>query len=152
VGLPLETIQFSKLEGIALDFFDFFPPDWKQELFPQWKTLSESTEIFVLSKDASMVTLGLVFNTNFPHFSPLEKIAFKDLHSYPYIGYVYTLPEYRNQGYGKQWFKSLLENNTMQNYWLTIENLELEKFYTQLEFKLWKGNPQGSDEKVFTRF
>jgi hypothetical protein len=40
----------------------------------------------------------------------------------------------------------------MQNYWLTIENLELEKFYTQLEFKLWKGNPQGSDEKVFTRF
>ena len=152
MGVSLETMQFSKLEGITLDFFEFFPHDWKQELFPQWETLSESTEIFILKHGTFLTTVGLVFKINFPHLSTLEKKAVKEFHSNPYIGYLYTLPKYRNQGYGKQWFKHLLDKNPMQNYWLTIEDLELEKFYTKLNFIPWKGNPQVSDEKVFTRF
>ncbi len=151
MGLPLNQIEFKQHPEVSLAFFDFFPTDWKETLFPQWERLSSTTKAYFLEYHSEVITVGLVFSKNYPEFSAVEKEAFSCLAPMPYLGYVFTLPKYRKQGLGRLWFEQLFKHFPEQNYWLSIEDLNLEQFYLNVGFTLWNTTTL-TDEKVFTRF
>ena len=137
-----DLMHFQKTLNPTAQFFDFLPIDWQNELLPQWNELSETAEVYGLYKDDSLdnlTTMGIIFKTQLPRLTPFEKAIQNALSSYLYIGYVYTMPQFRGKGNASLWFDALKLQFPKVNFWLTIEEPELAEFYIKNDFKLFKG-------------
>lgn len=135
-------MRFQKILNPTAQFFDFLPIDWQSELLPQWDELSHSAEVYGLYKDDhldSLATMGIIFKSHLPRLTPFEKAIQSELTGYLYIGYVYTIPQYRGTGYASLWFNALKLHFPENNFWLTIEEPELAKFYKKNGFELFNG-------------
>lgn len=133
-------IAFNEILNPAAEFFDFLPRDWQDELLPQWPRLSKSAKVYGLYLDnavESLITMGIIFSQDLPQLTPYEKTIKNLLSDYYYIGYVYTLPEYRGKGYASQWFSGLIAHYSKYNFWLTIEEPVLADFYQKNNFKIF---------------
>lgn len=141
-----DFMRFQKIFKPTAQFFDFLPIDWQSELLPQWDELSQSAEVYGLYKDDSLdslATMGIIFKSHLPRLTPFEKAIQSELTGYLYIGYVYTIPQYRGTGYASLWFDALKLHFPKHNFWLTIEEPELAGFYKKNGFALFNGSWQG---------
>ena len=143
-------MEFKEILNPTAEFFDFLPQDWQDELLPQWPVLAQSAKVFCIYKDnnqVNLITMGIIFSGDLPLLTPYEKSIKNLLVDYSYIGYVYTLPEYRGQGYGSQWFSGLIAYYPKHNFWLTIEEPALADFYQKNNFEIFSGatplDPEG---------
>lgn len=133
-------VEFKEILNPNVEFFDFLPGDWQHELLPQWPRLSKSAKVYGLHLDnaqESLITIGIVFSQDLPRLTPYENGIKNRLIGYSYIGYVYTLPEFRGQGYASQWFSGLLAHFPNHNFWLTIEEPALATFYQKNNFQIF---------------
>ena len=151
---------FRKLKNPS-DFFKTLPEDWLDELLPQWPVLKTTSEVYGVIKDYQVISGGIVFNQNLPQLSPVEiqaallfqgakyKLTTKGiLLTAPYIGYIYTQPEFRGMGASSFWFHSLFDQCKNQRYWLSIEDLQLSAFYQKFGFSIHEFEGQSLDEYV----
>ena len=143
-------VKFKEILNPNVEFFDFLPGDWQHELLPQWPRLSKSAKVYGLHLDnaqESLITIGIVFSQDLPRLTPYENGIKNRLIDYSYIGYVYTLPEFRGQGYASQWFSGLTSHYRKHNFWLTIEEPALADFYQKNNFEMfnasWFGDAGG---------
>jgi GNAT superfamily N-acetyltransferase len=136
-------MEFKEILNPTVEFFDFLPRDWQDELLPQWPVLVKSAKVFCIYKDndqVNLITMGIVFSGDLPQLTPYEKTIKNLLIGYSYIGYVYTLPEYRGQGCGSKWFTGLIAHYPKHNFWLTIEEPALANFYQKNNFEILSGS------------
>jgi GNAT superfamily N-acetyltransferase len=126
---------FRKLKNPS-DFFKTLPEDWLDELLPG------------VIKDYQVISGGIVFNQNLPQLSPVEIQAALLFQGAPYIGYIYTQPEFRGMGASSFWFHSLFDQCKNQRYWLSIEDLQLSAFYQKFGFSIHEFEGQSLDEYV----
>ena len=135
-------MAFKEILNPTVEFFDFLPRDWQYELLPQWPRLSKSAEVYGLYLDnaqENLITMGIVFSHDLPQLTLYEKTTKNLLIGYSYIGYVYTLPEFRGKGYASQWFSGLKTRYPKHNFWLTIEEPALADFYQKNNFEIFSG-------------
>lgn len=138
---------FRKLKNPS-DFFKTLPEDWLDELLPQWPVLKTTSEVYGVIKDNQVISGGIVFNQNLPQLSPVEIQAALLFQGAPYIGYIYTQPEFRGMGASSFWFHSLFDQCNNQRYWLSIEVLQLSAFYQKFGFSIHEFQGQSLDEYV----
>ena len=127
-------MEFKNIAHPDHAFFDFLPQDWKDELLPQWINLKATAQVFVLEEHLQVVCMGILFYKVLPNLSPLEKIVRKQFEDYLYIGYLYTLPQYRSRGLASKWLETVKQYAPQKNFWLTVEDPNLVPFYTQNGF------------------
>ncbi len=142
-----DFMSFQEIHNPAQEFFGFLPIDWQNELLPQWSRLSKSSKVFGLYEGngpGTLVTIGIVFHTQLPKLTPYEKTLKTQLKGYSYIGYVYTMPEFRGKGCASNWFLGLQAHYPKYNFWLTIEEPALANFYKKNNFKLFT-EPSSAD-------
>lgn len=136
-------MEFKEILNPTAEFFDFLPRDWQDELLPQWPRLLKSAKVYGLYPDNAqerIITVGIVFTQDLPQLTPYEKGIGNMLSGYSYIGYVYTLPEYRGKGYASDWFTGLKLHFPKHNFWLTIEEPSLAGFYQKNNFEVFSGS------------
>ena len=136
-------MAFKEILNPTVEFFDFLPLEWQQELLPQWPALLKSANVYGLFRDnaqENLITMGIVFSQDLPQLTPYEKTIKNLLSGYSYIGYVYTLPEFRGKGYASQWFSGLKTHYPKHNFWLTIEEPALADFYQKNNFEIFSGS------------
>lgn len=128
-------MKFNKVTQPPISFFDFLPEDWKEELLPQWDNLRSSSEVYTITIDCELICMGIVFKEVLPKLSLAEKRVQKMFVNYSYIGYLYTLPKYRGQGFATKWFEFIKKQDPKRNFWLAIEESILIEFYSKHGFK-----------------
>ena len=128
-------MKFNKVTQPPISFFDFLPEDWKEELLPQWDNLRSSSEVYTITIDCELICMGIVFKEVLPKLSLAEKRVQKLFVNYSYIGYLYTLPKYRGQGFATKWFEFIKKQDSKRNFWLAIEESILIAFYSKHGFK-----------------
>ncbi len=131
-------MKFNKVTQLPISFFDFLPEDWKEELRPQWDNLRSSPEVYTITIDCELICMGIVFKEVLPKLSLAEKRVQKMFVNYSYIGYLYTLPKYRGQGFATKWFEFIKKQEPKRNFWLAIEESNLIAFYSKLGFKKYE--------------
>lgn len=149
MGIYLETLVFKKMKTTDGSIFDFYPPDWQSELLSEWAKIKSTSNIYALYNEDLLLAMGIVFSGNWPQSGEIDIEASKEFRKFKYIGYVYTHADYRNQNIGSYWFKSLVNLHPDQQFWLSIEDLNLEKFYLKIGFQPWAKNDKFINEKVF---
>ena len=118
------------------EFFKILPEDWQEGIIPFWETYKASTNCYVLSENNQIIAGGLVFS-----IVPPDMIYAKDEANswlgkgYLYVGFIYVLEEKRGHNLGSMWLNELKKTHPKQNYWLTIEDLNLDSFYVKNNFK-----------------
>ena len=149
MGLSLNgVISFEEIEKPGKSYFNFYPDDWKEVLFNQWDKLGEAFSVYSLQVEKENAVVGILFKDHLPELSELEQRAVGEFQGFSYIGFLYTMPEFRGCGLGSKWLQLLRQFYPHAKFWLAIEELELEKFYLKNGFSVWKGNPEHSSEKV----
>ena len=116
------------------EFFNILPQDWRDDLLPQWQDLEGTSDVFVVKYRADVISGGIVFHQMLPQLSAVEFQASMLFKNVPYIGYIYTQPEYRSLGAASFWFHALFNRRKNQSYWLSIEDLRLSFFYQKFGF------------------
>ena len=110
--------------------FSLYPQDWKDVLLPVWPLYAENARVYALLDEKSIVTLGILFYGNAPEMQAFPEMSarlFKE--GKPYIGFLYTLPEYRGRGYASLWLTELKNRIPGSAFWLTVEDPGLIPFY-----------------------
>lgn len=138
-------MKFNKVTQPPISFFDFLPEDWKEELLPQWDNLRSSSEVYTITIDRELICMGIVFKEVLPKLSMTEKRVQKMFINYSYIGYLYTLPKYRGQGFATKWFEFIQKQDPKRNFWLAIEESNLIEFYSKLGFKKYEDSEDFED-------
>jgi len=133
-------------------YFDILPLDWQETIVPFWKDLETSTKAYVLIDDNQIIAGGLVFSQ-----CPPDMLYAKDeaktwiSKGYLYLGFIYVIEERRHQNLGSIWLDNLKKMFPKQKYWLTIEDLKLDAFYTKNGFKRMKSlYNNGNEEALYT--
>ena len=73
------------------------------------------------------------------------------LAKYYYIGFLWVIPEKRNQQLASKWLSKVHSLNTNQKYWLTIEEASLQNFYQKNGYKLLaESNTSQNKECILT--
>jgi len=117
-------------------FFDMLPKDWLENIESCWESLKETTRLFVLVENDSIIVGGLVFSKCPPDMMYYEEEAKKWFKKgYLYLGYIFVDEAKRNQNLGSLWLDRLKELYTKQGFWLAIEDESLHKFYVKNGFK-----------------
>ncbi len=133
------------------EFFNILPQDWRDDLLPQWQDLEGTSDVFVVKYRADVISGGIVFHQMLPQLSAVEFQASMLFKNVPYIGYIYTQPEYRSLGAASFWFHALFNRRKNQSYWLSIEDLRLSFFYQKFGFSLYEFKEQSIDEYIMIK-
>lgn len=131
-----EFRQLTEREKIA-KAFSLYPNDWQEALLPVWPDYAGAAEVFALLKEDQIATLGIVFHESAPEmeaFAETATLLFRE--GNPYIGFIYTLPNYRGRGFASLWLKKLRESSPGKSFWLTVEDPSLISFYQGHGFHL----------------
>jgi GNAT superfamily N-acetyltransferase len=133
-------------------YFHILPLDWQETIVPFWKDLKTSTKAYVLLDDNQIIAGGLVFSQCPPDMLYARDEAEAWLNKgYLYVGFIYVIEEKRHQNLGSIWLDNLKKMFPKQKYWLTIEDLKLDTFYTKNGFKKVKSlNNHGIEEVLYT--
>jgi len=118
------------------EFIKILPTDWQESILPFWKSVKATTKGYLLVEDNKIIAGGLVFSKCPPDMLYAVEEANKWLNKgYLYLGFIYVVEEKRHQNLGSVWLTNLKQKNPKQSYWLTIEDLKLDAFYTKNDFK-----------------
>lgn len=130
-------LKFSNFNKTPQKFFDILPLDWQEIVVSQWEKYKSTASIYVFKELEELIAGGIVFEKGHPNMTPFEK-SHNYLYdeNYFYIGFVWVIPEKRNQQLASKWLVKLKEENKKQKYWLTIEEESLTYFYKKNGFKL----------------
>lgn len=121
----------------AEDFFKILPLDWQFIIVPQWKDYKTSSDIYVIEIDNSVVAGGIVFKKMPPNATVLEmSYSYLFEQSYLYLGFIFVLPEYRNQKLASFWLENIKKTYKNGSFWLTIEDYSLKSFYEKNGFSI----------------
>ena len=117
-------------------FFKILPNDWNDYILSFWKDFKSSTECYVLIEDKQVIACGLVFSKCPPDmFYAINETNTWFEKGYLYLGFIFVLEEKRHQNLGSVWLNQLKAKFPNQKYWLTIEDLKLDRFYVKNDFK-----------------
>ena len=130
-------VEFSKLDTLQEQFFNILSKDWQDIIVPKWKNFKDSASIYVFKENNKIIVGGIIFKKSHPNLTAFEK-EFQYLYAenYFYIGFVWVIPEKRNQQLASKWLTRIKEINPNQKYWLTIEEESLRYLYQKNDFKL----------------
>ncbi|MFG6686426.1 GNAT family N-acetyltransferase [Mariniflexile sp. HNIBRBA6329] len=129
---------FKRCTEIA-DFFKILPEDWQEGIMPFWETYKKTTKCYVLIENNQIMAGGLVFSTCPPDMLyAVEEANSWFRKGYLYLGFIYVLEEKRGRNLGSLWLNELKKMHSKQNYWLTIEDLNLDTFYAKNGFNYVK--------------
>lgn len=136
LGIAIKTkMIFKKITDFAT-FFSILPDDWKEGILPFWDDLKTTTNCYILEENNQIIAGGLVFSTCPPDMKYAENEAnFWFKNGYLYLGFIYVIEEKRGQHLGSIWLENLKKRLPKQSFWLTIEDLDLDSFYTRNGFK-----------------
>ena len=151
MGVPVGTTTFRTIELSLKDIESVYPADWAALLTPQWLELRNTAEVYGLYVDENLVCIGIIFTDKLPTPSELELTHSQHFTAYDYLGYLYTLPAYRNQGRGSLWIKRLIELDTHPKLWLTIESIDLGRFYSKNGFIFLNPEAHKAEEYLMYR-
>ena len=151
MGLSLDTITFRNIELSLKDIEAVYPSEWSELLTPQWLGLRNTSEVYGLYGNEVLLCIGIIFTDKLPTPSALELAHRQSFTAYDYLGYLYTIPEKRNQGWGSLWITHLLDLKTYPKLWLTIESIDLGKFYTKNGFVFVNPAPHEAEEYIMYR-
>lgn len=132
-------------------FFNILPLDWQEGIVPFWSDLKATTSCYILEEKNQIIAGGLVFSSCPPDMKYAEKeVNFWFQNAYLYVGFIYVIPEKRGQNLGSFWLQNLKKKYPHQKYWLTIEDLTLDSFYTKNGFKRIKSIfNEGIEEVIY---
>lgn len=140
-------LHMMKLESVDDSFFSFLPEDWRSELLPQWDHLKSTSPVFTLGSKESIHCMGIIFEHEPPRFSRYEQKHASQYRDYVYLGYLYTIPEYRQQSRARYWVETIKELYKSRGIWLAIEDLSLQIFYEKLGFIATEASYE--DEQIY---
>lgn len=117
-------------------FFKIIPKDWNEYILAFWNDFKSTTECYVLVENKEVIAGGLVFSKCPPDMWYAINEANKWFEKgYLYLGFIFVLEEKRHQNLGSVWLNYLKTKFPNQKYWLTIEDLRLDRFYVKNDFK-----------------
>ncbi len=131
----ISPLKMLILEDVEAEFFSFLPDDWKEELFPQWVQLKQSSPVYALCSIDAVHCMGILFEGRTPQLSTYEQEYASLFQSHVYLGYLYTLPEYRLQSRARYWLDTIKAHYKNRGIWLCIEELNLQHFYELMGFQ-----------------
>ena len=140
-------LHMFKIESVEDSLFSFLPEDWRSELFPQWKHLMQTSPVYVLGTKDSIHCMGIIFEHEPPRLSRYEQDHASQFCDYVYLGYLYTVPEYRQQSRARYWVETIKELYKSRGIWLAIEDLSLQIFYEKLGFIATEASFE--DERIY---
>ncbi|WP_299522185.1 GNAT family N-acetyltransferase [uncultured Lutibacter sp.] len=142
------ALDFINLNKSPKQFFDILPTDWQDIIVSEWDAYKKTATIYVLKDKNEIVAGGIVFLNSHPEMTDFEQ-SFQYLFSegYLYIGYLWVIPQKRNQQLASKWLDKLKEENKNQKYWLTIEEESLSYFYKKNGFKLLKESTNSASKE-----
>jgi len=143
----MELIFIEDSKNIS-SFFSILPQDWQEEIVPVWNQYKNTTKVYLLLKEKETVGGGLVFTDVSPDMKSHIDIAnyYFDLNLF-YLGFIWINEKYRGLGYGIFWLNQLLQENTRQGYWLSIEDKSLQPFYEKVGFELKEQYLNGGEKE-----
>lgn len=129
-------ITFQKHSGNPEEFFQILPLDWQEALAVVWNKAKASSEIYVIENEGEIIAGGIVFKQYTQDMVLFKKEAQKLLaaNSY-YIGYLWVKETHRGKDLGTFWLNAIKGTYPKTNFWLTIEEENLQRFYTKNGFK-----------------
>ena len=152
VGLVVIFMNFKATHNYQ-PFFDMLPPDWQRNILPFWDSYKHKTTCYVLHDNNEIVAGGLVFSECSPDMLYAKEEADYWLKKgYLYLGFIFVLENRRGQNLGSLWLTKLKDKLPNQNFWLTIEDLSLDAFYSKNGFKRVKTLHNGNQEEVLYTF
>ena len=133
------------------EFFKILPKDWHEGIEPFWDTYKATTKGYLLIENNQIIAGGLVFYKWPPDMKYAEDEATIWItRGYLYVGFIYVIEERRQQNLGSVWLDNLKKTYPNQKFWLTIEDLKLDTFYTKNGFKRIKSlNNNGVEELLY---
>lgn len=138
MGFDLSAIvQRAERQDSIWGFFKVLPTSWRYDLMAFWPNYGNDSEIFVIQENCNCLGGGIVFSRLPPDSSPWSAHAphWFDL-GYYYLGYIWVLPQRRGEGLGSFWLQQINSQFSASGFWLTVEKVELIKFYEQQGFAL----------------
>ena len=117
-------------------FFEMLPQDWQEHIVPYWENLKVTSQLFVLVENGKVLAGGLVFSKCPPDMMYYESEAntwFKK--GYLYLGYIFVDEAQRNRKLGSLWLDKIKEVFPTNGLWLSIEDVNLHKFYIKNGFR-----------------
>jgi GNAT superfamily N-acetyltransferase len=132
-------------------FFKILPSDWQEGIVPFWDDFKTTTICYIIAENDEIIAGGLIFSSCPPDMKYAEKEAIYWLKKgYLYLGFIYVVEEKRGQNLGSFWLENLKKTQLNQQYWLTIEDLNLDSFYTKNGFKKVKSLfNEGVEEVIY---
>ena len=132
-------------------FFDMFPSDWKDNILPFWESYKHKTKCYVIYDKNVPVVGGLVFSECPPDMLyAKEEANYWFGKGYLYLGFIFVSEKRRGQHLGSLWLSKLKEALPNQGFWLTIEDMSLDTFYSKNGFKRIKAlNNDGLREVLY---
>lgn len=119
----------------AQSFFRFLPADWASGIEPFWPGYKDSTKIYALKNDNTIVAAGLVFSMVSPDTKVYhQKAGLRFASGLLYLGFLYVKESEQKKGWGSLWMKQVLRLNPQNKYWLTVESEDLFSFYSRFGF------------------
>ena len=146
------TIKFRSLEKDPIQFFNILPQDWQQIIVPNWEEFKDSASIYVFKENEAVIAGGIVFKSGHPNSTDFEnKYNYLYDEKYYYLGFLWVIPEKRNQQLASKWLTEIKKAYSNQKFWLTIEEEPLKYFYQKNDFKLIaESNDENYKEWVLT--
>ena len=129
--------RFVHLKNSPEKFFGILPKDWQHVIIPNWKNFENTSSIYVFEEDNNIIAGGIVFKNKHPEISKFEEeFLYLYVENYFYLGFIWVIPEKRNQKLASLWLHNIKEINPFQKFWLTTEEASLKYFYEKNGFKL----------------
>ena len=131
------NLEFTSLSKNLNQFFTILPQDWQEIIAPKWKKFSNTASVYVFKEDKEIIAGGIVFRKGHPKCTNFEKkYEYLYAENYYYIGFLWVIPQKRNQQLASKWLSKVHAINNKQKYWLTIEEISLQYFYQKNGYKL----------------
>jgi GNAT superfamily N-acetyltransferase len=130
-------MKFEAINYRHADFFAMMPPDWQEIINKIWDKVKETSTIYAILEEGSILVGGILFTELLSEMTEFEfelGRPFFDL-GYGYIGFLWVAENRRNEQLGSKWLSLLKKQNVKQGFWLTIEEEDLKKFYEKNGFK-----------------
>ena len=132
----------------AASFFKMLPKDWQDVILPFWDNIKSTNQLYVLIDGEEVVAGGMVF-----HQCPPDMMFYKNKADYLfskgflYLGFIFVKPSRRKQNLGSKWIDLIKSLYPKQGFWLSIEDENLDKFYTKNKFEKFETVKNTLNEK-----
>lgn len=131
----LVGMHFHEITDAPQDFFEILPIEWQQDITDQWLEIESYLRVFIIENENGPQAGGLVFDQMPPdmrlHTHACQQWVDK---GFFYLGYIWVNESYRSRKLGSQWISYLRNHYPGQNFWLSIEDIELLPFYEKNGF------------------